>query len=34
VPVFCRDHGQEWIDLYFLQNGSDDVEKEGPLKLL
>ena len=34
VPVFCREHGQEWIDLYFLQNGSDEVEKEGPLKLL
>ena len=34
VPVFCREHGQEWVDLYFLQNGSDEVEKEGPLKLL
>ena len=34
VPVFRRDHGQEWIDLYFLQNGSGEVEKEGPLKLL
>ncbi|MFK5604890.1 5-methylcytosine restriction system specificity protein McrC [Haloferax volcanii] len=34
VPVFCRDRGQEWIDLYFLQNGSGKVEKEGPLKLL
>ncbi|ELZ88492.1 hypothetical protein C453_01470 [Haloferax elongans ATCC BAA-1513] len=34
VPVFCRDHGQEWIDLYFLQNGNGKVEKEGPLKLL
>ncbi|WP_367996076.1 5-methylcytosine restriction system specificity protein McrC [Haloferax volcanii] len=34
VPVFCRDRGQEWIDLYFLQNGNGKVEKEGPLKLL
>jgi len=34
VPVFRRDRGQEWIDLYFLQNGSGEVEKEGPLKLL
>jgi len=34
VPVFYRKHGQEWIDLYFLQNGSGEVEKEGPLKLL
>ncbi|WP_049982430.1 restriction endonuclease [Halorubrum sp. BV1] len=34
VPVFCRDHGQEWIDLYFLQNGTDEVDKEGPLKLI
>ena len=34
VPVFCRDHQQEWIDLYFLQNGNGKVEKEGPLKLL
>ena len=34
VPVFCREHGQEWVDLYFLQNGSNDVRKEGPLKLL
>ncbi len=34
VPVFCRDEGQEWIDLYFLDNGSEQVEKEGPLKLL
>jgi hypothetical protein len=34
VPVFCRDQGQEWIDLYFLENGSGEVEKEGPLKLL
>jgi len=31
--VFCREQGQEWIDLYFL-NGSGGVEKEGPLKLL
>ena len=34
LPVFYRKHGQEWIDLYFLQNGSGEVEKEGPLKLL
>ena len=34
VPVFRRDRGLEWIDLYFLQNGSGEVEKEGPLKLL
>ncbi|MDQ2075016.1 restriction endonuclease [Haloarcula sp. H-GB4] len=33
VPVFCREDGEEWIDLYFL-NGSGEVEKEGPLKLL
>jgi hypothetical protein len=34
VPVFCREGGEEWIDLYFLVNGSGAVEKEGPLKLL
>ena len=34
IPVFCRDEGEEWIDLYFLENGSGEVEKEGPLKLL
>ena len=34
VPVFCREDGQEWIDLYFLVNGSGEVEKEGPFKLL
>jgi hypothetical protein len=34
IPVFCRDRGQEWIDLYFLENGSGTVDKEGPLKLL
>jgi hypothetical protein len=34
VPVFCRDGGREWIDLYFLENGSGKIEKEGPLKLL
>ncbi|WP_338739872.1 5-methylcytosine restriction system specificity protein McrC [Haloplanus salilacus] len=34
IPVFCRDDGQEWIDLYFFQNGTGQVEKEGPLKLL
>jgi len=33
VPVFCREDGEEWIDLYFL-NGSGEVEKEGPFKLL
>jgi hypothetical protein len=33
ISVFCRDGGQEWIDLYFL-NGMGGVEKEGPLKLL
>jgi hypothetical protein len=34
IPVFCRERGEEWIDLYFLANGSREVEKEGPLKLL
>ena len=34
VPVFCREDGEEWIDLYFLVNGSGEVEKEGPFKLL
>jgi hypothetical protein len=34
VPVFCRERGKEWIDLYFLANGTGEVEKEGPLKLL
>jgi len=34
VPVFCRNNGEEWIDLYFLVNGTGKVEKEGPLKLL
>jgi hypothetical protein len=34
VPVFCRDETREWIDLYFLENGTGEVEKEGPLKLL
>lgn len=33
IPVFCRDGGHEWIDLYFI-DGNGDVEKEGPLKLL
>jgi 5-methylcytosine-specific restriction endonuclease McrBC regulatory subunit McrC len=33
VPVFCRDGGEEWVDLYFL-DGNGTVEKEGPLKLL
>ncbi|MCD2204527.1 5-methylcytosine restriction system specificity protein McrC [Halobacterium sp. KA-6] len=34
IPVFCRSDGSEWIDLYFLKNGTGEVEKEGPLKLL
>jgi hypothetical protein len=34
VPVFRRDAGKEWIDLYFIENGTGEVEKEGPLKLL
>jgi hypothetical protein len=34
VPVFCRNVTREWIDLYFLENGTGEVEKEGPLKLL
>ena len=34
VPVFCRESGEEWIDLYFLDNGAGEVEKEGPLELL
>lgn len=34
IPVFCREDGEEWIDLYFIDNGTGDVEKEGPLKLL
>ncbi|MFC7165362.1 5-methylcytosine restriction system specificity protein McrC [Halospeciosus flavus] len=34
IPVFCRDGDEEWIDLYFLKNGTGEVEKEGPLKLL
>jgi hypothetical protein len=34
VPVFCREDGEEWVDLYFLVNGSGEVEKEGPFKLL
>jgi hypothetical protein len=34
VPVFCRNETREWIDLYFLENGTGEVEKEGPLKLL
>jgi len=34
IPVFCRESGDEWIDLYFIDNGSGEVEKEGPLKLL
>lgn len=38
VPVFNRDNGEEWIDLYFYNRGVSDptekVQKEGPLKLL
>jgi len=34
IPVFCRENGHEWIDLYFLVNGTGEIEKEGPLKLL
>ncbi len=34
LPVFYREGGEEWIDLYFLKNGNGRVEKEGPLKLL
>lgn len=33
IPVFCRDGSQEWIDLYFLNNGTGEVEKEGPFTL-
>jgi hypothetical protein len=34
VPVFCRDGREEWIDLYFFDNGTDEVRKEGPLEFL
>lgn len=34
IPVFRRENGEELIDLYFLNNGSGDVEKEGPLELI
>ncbi|WP_222912667.1 restriction endonuclease [Natrinema sp. SYSU A 869] len=34
IPVFRRDEGEEWIDLYFLNNGTGEIEKEKPLKLL
>lgn len=34
VPVFRREDGVEQIDLYFIENGSGNVEVEGPLKLL
>jgi 5-methylcytosine-specific restriction endonuclease McrBC regulatory subunit McrC len=34
IPVFCEEDGTEWVDLYFLQNGTGAVEREGPLKLL
>lgn len=33
VPVFCREGGNEWIDLYFIDNAKREVEKEGPYKL-
>ncbi|TYL37425.1 restriction endonuclease [Natronococcus pandeyae] len=34
IPVFRWDDGAEWIDLYFLNNGTGDIEREQPLKLL
>lgn len=34
IPVFCHGSGEEWIDLYFLRNGSGEIVKEGPFKLL
>ena len=34
VPVFRRENGQELVDLFFVNETSNDVEKEGPLKLL
>jgi hypothetical protein len=34
IPVFTRHEGEERIVLYFLDNGSGDIEREGPLKLL
>ncbi len=34
VPVWYPEAGKDWIELYFLNNGSGKVEKEGPLKLL
>lgn len=34
IPVFCREGGEEWIDLYFIESSTGEVEKEGPLKLL
>jgi hypothetical protein len=34
IPVFCRENGQEWIDLYFLNNGSGEIDKEGGFKLM
>lgn len=35
VPVFSRNEetSEEWIDLYFVDNGTGEVEEEGPLKL-
>jgi hypothetical protein len=34
IPVFCREDGEEWIDLYFLETGSGEIEKEGGFELL
>lgn len=34
IPVFRRESGDEQIDLYFIENGSGNVEREGPLELL
>jgi len=34
IPVFRREEGREWINLYFVKNDTGEVEKEGPLKLL
>ena len=34
IPVFTREEGEERVVLYFLNNGSGDIEREGPLKLL
>ena len=34
IPVFRREGGEELIDLYFLKNGSGEIEKEGPMELI